>query len=260
MFLSPRRVAPRLLLFVGLNLTRVSPAAEAPAPARDRSPQDVLVFSSMLPSAKFPRPTPDKPVYYLAMAGGFHAEGPQTARDDANKVGPDAVWPTLEKALLAQGYRHVTKKTPPPSLLVVFHWGTISPDSLDVPGAGSAMLMNEKHLGELVGATRVDRHLESEFGRMYHNATEPRYLVIVTAFDYAKATATPREKIVVWRTRLSVPQADTTLLDAIAPMIVTGGPFFGRDTAQPKEIHWDAAKVEIGEARVVDTPASGEKK
>jgi hypothetical protein len=117
---------------------------------------------------------------------------------------------------------------------------------------GQPLIVNEKNVGNLVGVTRVDRHLESEFGQVYHNATEPRYLIIVTAFDYAKATAKQRQKTVIWRTRLSVPMQGTTLPDAIVPMLVTGAPFFGRDSGQPKEIQWDAGKVEIGEARVIE--------
>src|SRR4051812_29289594 len=88
---------------------RAGHAAEVP---RDRSPQDVLVFSSLHETAGFRRPTPDQPAYYLAMAGGYHAEGPQMARDHADQVTADAVWPALEKALAAQGYRRAMKDTP----------------------------------------------------------------------------------------------------------------------------------------------------
>jgi hypothetical protein len=246
--------------FAVAALLGVMAAAEPPTPAkRDHTPQDVLVFASNQDSKDFPRPTPAKPAYYLAMAGGYHAEGPQRAHDNAEAVTADAVWPTLEKTLAAQGYLRATKETPPPSLLIVFHWGALSPNVMEV--GDQPLIVNEKNAGNLVGVTRVDRHLESEFGEMYRNATEPRYLIIVTAFDYAKAAAKQRQKVVVWRTRLSVPMVGTTLPDAIVPMIVTGAPFFGRDSGQGKEIHWDAAKVEIGEARVVEpSPAPPAKK
>jgi hypothetical protein len=253
-------IAHAARVFVFFTAVTLMSAAESPNSAkRDRKPQDVLVFSSAQESKDFPRATPARPAYYLAMAGGYHAEGPQRAHDNAEMVTADAVWPPLEKMLAAQGYLRATKQTPPPSLLIVFHWGAMSPDVMDV--GDQPVIVNEKNAGNLVGVTRVDRHLESEFGEMYRNATEPRYLIIVTAFDYAKAAAKQRQKVVVWRTRLSVPMVGTTLPDAIVPMIVTGAPYFGRDSGQGKEIRWDAAKVEIGEARVVEpSPAPPAKK
>jgi hypothetical protein len=250
------RLAQSVVLLTFALRVSVSPAAEpAKSPARDRAPQDVVVFASTHEAKGFPRPTPAQPAYYLAMAGGYHAEGPQRGRDNAETVTADSVWPALEKTLAAQGYLRATKDTPPPSLLIVFHWGTMSPDVVEVAD-GQPLIVNEKNVGNLVGVTRVDRHLESEFGQVYHNATEPRYLIIVTAFDYAQATAKQRQKVVIWRTRLSVPMQGTTLPDAIVPMLVTGAPFFGRDSGQPKEIRWDAGKVEIGEARVVEPAAA----
>lgn len=266
-FAAPPRVARSaalaLLAAVALARPLALSGAEPTAPipkksaAHDTNPHDILVYSTISDAGqKVVHPTPDKPVYYLAVAGGFHQEGPSVARDDAQKVTADEVAVPLRKALTAQGYLPVAKGMPPPTLLIVFHWGVQNPEFIDGPPADGdtpqvTKLLNAKKMGDLVGASRVERDLESEYGEMVTHATENRYIVIVSAFDFAAATAKIREKKLIWRTRLSLPSDGTTLPATIVPMIASGAPFFGRDTPHPKEIHWDRASVEIGTPTVV---------
>jgi hypothetical protein len=219
----------------------------ASALARPKPPLEIVVFSSGWTDENA-RATPDKPIYYVPMAGGYYAEGPGTGGDKSERVKMEEVWDPLQRYLAA------TKETPQPTQLVVFHWGVMSPDILS--GANGVALMNHKTMGLLVGNTRVDRHLESEFGPMFQNAMERRYMIVVSAFDYAAATAKKKEKKVLWRTRLSVPLLDTSLQEAIVPLLSAGAPYFGRDSGQPKEVRWDRAKVQVGDPTVVrDAPA-----
>src|SRR4051812_37508137 len=77
-----------------------APAAAAKSAAHDTAPHDVLVYSTISDAGqKVVPPSPDKPVYYVSVAGGFHQEGPSVARDDAEKVTADQVLGPLRKAL-----------------------------------------------------------------------------------------------------------------------------------------------------------------
>jgi hypothetical protein len=245
------RTGVAAITFTLLALAQPMFAESARPTAQDFSPQNVLVFSSAEPIAETLRPKAGKPVYYLAMAGGYHHEGPPVAGDTSDKVPADDVWKPLQRALAAQGYRGAGKDTPPPSLLIVFHWGVMNPDIVPGDDGQTELVSNGRSMGALVGATRVDPQMSQTAEVVRNNATEDRYVVIVTAYDFAAATAKPRVKKMIWRTRLSVATAGTTLQETILPMIATGAAFLGRDSGEAKEIRWDKASVEIGEAKVV---------
>jgi hypothetical protein len=218
------------------------------------APLEIVVFSSGWTDESV-RATPEKPVYYVPMAGGYYTEGPPVAGDKSELVKMEQIWVPLCRTLARQGYLPATKGTPKATQLVVFHWGVMHPNFLikidEAYEDYEEEFLNNKNMGLLVGNTRVDRHLDSEFGKMYQNATERRYFIVVSAFDYAAATARKKEKKILWRTRLSVPLLDTNLEEAIAPLIAAGAPFYGRDSGQPKEFRWDRTKVEVGDSTVV---------
>ena len=226
----------------------------SPLGSRADAPQTVLVFSSA-DEAKYPPPTAEKPAFYVAMAGGYHSEGDAVAgrtRDEVLKT--EQVWPGIQQALARQHFLPADSKNEP-SLLIVFHWGSmlpaltnrIEPENGAPPGFETSY--DAKRMGELVGATRS--HVwDFDFSDVYGRATDNRYVLVITAFDFAAAKQ--KKKIVKWRTRISTVMERTTLAEALAPMILTGAPFFGRDSGMGKEIQREA-KATAGDLKVIES-------
>ncbi len=209
-----------------------------------------------------PRPTPEAPAYYFPIAGGYTERGPSVAGE--NPVGLHEVWPSLEKALAKQGYLPTGRDLPPPTLILTFHWGSMNPDVMDNEmdlGDGETIsnqtILNFREMLALTGGHEsMQSMLHFERDEATERASEDRYFVIVTAFDFAAALEKPRRKVMVWQTCLSVPSLRTSLAAAIGPMITAGAASFGRDERTPKEIEtpYRRGRVDIGEMQVIDHP------
>jgi hypothetical protein len=240
---------------LGMMLLPVAtPASQPAAPLPKDEPSDILVFANIGETAKTLPPTAEKPAYYLMMVGGYHREGLATGGENSEKITAEQVWPPLQKALAAQHYLPATKGTPPPTLLIVFHWGVMTPDILPaMSDTTTDTFANGEKMSQLTGGTRVARRFDFDldYEEARGRATEERFMVIVSAYDLAAANSAKHEKKVIWRARMSAPSAHTTLAASIVPLIASGAPFFGREMTRAEEVPWDRTKVEIGEAKVV---------
>jgi hypothetical protein len=74
---------------------------------------------------KVPRPTPDKPAYYLPFTAGYIESGAVLAGEKPPPPAPE-VEHLLAKALAEQGYLVMNKKNHP-SLILIFWWGYMAP-------------------------------------------------------------------------------------------------------------------------------------
>jgi len=177
---------------------------------------------------KIPRPTPAQPTYYAPLAGGFHEEGDLMA--GTTPPPQDFVLSQLSKALAAQGYLPASAQTPAPTVLLVFHWGSLNPDIMRTPFG--TMLLNEKKMTALVAGNTVENlNPFSERQDALRAEYQDRYFVMVSAYDYAAATQ--RKKIPLWRAKMSMPSHHVSLVDAVPVLIASGAPLLGRDTLRP---------------------------
>ena len=71
------------------------------------------------------RPTPERPAYYLPLSVGYQEMGAYVPYQKAPPKKAEVEY-LLGKALATQGYRIMTKASPP-SLVLVFWWGHIAP-------------------------------------------------------------------------------------------------------------------------------------
>lgn len=203
--------------------------------------------------AKVRRPSPEQPAYYFPLLANYR-------EDDGVEQGEKAparevLTRPLVAALMREGYRVATAKTPPPSLLLVFYWGAVSAeieDMSDDPDAPDPVPLNEKEMLTLVGANATHQlHLSIGRQRVLDAASQDRYFVIVTAYDYAAALK--KKKVLLWQARMSTPAAGVTMPDVVKALVENGAPRFGRQTKQPV---WTRGKVregrvDVGEAVVV---------
>jgi hypothetical protein len=96
---------------------------------------------------KFAHPTPDKPVYYYPDTVGYKEMGNYLIGEKPPPLTPE-VENMIAKALYEQGYRLVTRQSPP-ALLLVFWWGYIAPQTIDASAASAlASLQVTNSLGQ----------------------------------------------------------------------------------------------------------------
>lgn len=208
---------------------------------------------------RHPIPTPQNPVYYYPVAGGYMQWGPAAAGE--KQLGVRAVWPYLRKALAAQGYRVAGKDGPIPTLLLRFYWGCMNPDRLEVStstdsddNSTAESILNLREMLALTGGYRLGGPDSLEHDTALNRAGDDRYFVLVTAWDFAGMTAKPQRKQLVWQCILSVPSAGTTFEASLVPMIAAGASAFGKDQREPQEvdISYQAGKVILGPIEVID--------
>jgi hypothetical protein len=166
------------------------------------------------------------------------------------------------KALAQQGYFMATKRTPQPTLILMFWWGYKAPNiigpSSDLVGGGPIGGQGGKDINQLAqrGLLPVNiaiNHNEMEelvFGSKYEpeplqnipsirveglrNASRtPRYFMMVSALDY-QAFAKTRKLVVLWTARISTEMWGRNLTDVLPTLIAAGAPMFGRDTDGPR--------------------------
>ena len=201
---------------------------------------------------KFTLPTPAKPAYYFPITGGFREEGAVKAGE---KPPPRLmVLQQLAKTLAQQGYLVVGPKTPPPTVLLVFYWGSMNPQidefgDLDEP---QKVFYNQREMVALVGGHTLNNlDLDSEREAVMQGAEDDRYFVIVSAFDFDAAQK--KQKVLLWRAKMSTDSGRVTMEDVVASLITAGGPHFGRETLRPA---WETTplenrgKVNLGELQV----------
>jgi len=190
---------------------------------------------------KIALPSPGHPVFYFPIVIGYKELGATVAGDKKPTTTPIAK--ELGKALAAQGYLFMGTNTP--SLLLVFYWGYMNPNIVD------DTFFNESEMLTLVAGkatSGIGLSLNSkELTDISRAASEERYFVIVSAYDYASARE--KKKILLWRARMSTPSNGVNLEEVLPAMIASGGPHFGRETLHPT---WTTApivregKVEVG--------------
>lgn len=240
--LFPGRLAAALAVMCGLQTVG---AAEKTC--------EVAVNVEVTPAGKpIPPPSPARPAYYFPVVGGFREEGAVKAGEKA----PErlTVLHQLARTLASQGYLVVGPKTPPPTVLLAFHWGSMNPqlDEFGDIGDPQKVVYNQRAMISLVAGhtlNNVDQWSERE--AVIQGAEEDRYFVVVSAYDFDAAQK--KQKVLLWRAKMSTASAGFAMEDVVAALITGGGPHFGRETLRPA---WETTpvanrgKVNLGDLQV----------
>jgi len=225
---------------------------------------------------KIDRPTLERPAYYRTLVIGYREEGKVDAGEKPPAV--DKVVSLLSKALVQEGYvESKSGKTPSPSLLLCYHWGTANPNITRVEGidpqSGKVVkldtFLNQDNMIALVSGGRgklPTEPLDVNDKNAQQEATEERYFVIVTAYDYHTAVVEKKKKL-LWIARISAPSVKAASLEAGLPSLIdTAAPFFGREAMPPQHLSVPVmreGKVDVGTPTVrpdAPTEAIPEKK
>lgn len=227
---------------------------------------DVLVAPDRTKTGKnFVPPTADSPRYCIIYSVGAMELGAVYAGEKI--PGEDEIAPHVRKALASQHYLEIDKDHPEPSLLIVYSWGSINADEMEMElggEGGSAMAqLNTREMLAIVSTGNMDLRPNS-FDRNYNlpDLSDGRYFILFGAYDYAALKAgKPRFESMLWRTRLSIyntGRGSAPLAEAIPRMLEVGASAFGSD-GYPVELRNKLKKgtVKIGEAEVKEFIVSG---
>lgn len=229
-------------------------------------------------------PTPEKPIYYLGQAGGYHVEG-----HPANETPPPPaeVERSVQKALAATHYLPAPEGHAP-QLLLLFHWGAHNHLDSEFPDLGHkntisrAALAGGKKFSEEFARALDDEDTYKEAGSygMFGDTLSPLrlfkdknarntelveqsmadcYYVAVSAYDYARMTR--GEKILLWRTKMTVDARGISMSETFPTLIATGGTYFGREMEQavtPIRRVPRQGRVQVGTPQVVKDPPAAE--
>ena len=217
--------------------------------------------------------SPANPVYYVAVSTGY--------RDFGGSIGgikeppKEEVVKTIAKVLAKQGYLP-SNDAHPPSLLLVWAWGTMNTDMMPTFTADGEMTdldqqVNRNQLLRFLGAYKLGMISKEPSaynhdlllpGAMFRDAdrdyiadlaTEDLFVAAISAYDYAAALR--KEKALLWMTKISCPSRGLGLPQTLPAMLALAGPYIGRETEKPvslKATEEFKAEVKIGDPTVVE--------
>ena len=230
--------------------------------------QIVAVTDTTPAGAKFPQASPAKPIYYQGVSAGFRDFGGIVAGE---KIPPkEEVVKTITTVLAKRGYLPADAKHPP-SILLLWTWGTMNTD-MDYSGDdGSGRQLNQRQLLRFMGGYKLGlvskepnsladdmmqpgvmfRDADSDL--LYSLATEDLYVIALSAYDFEAATR--KQKTLLWMTKISCPSIGLNLTEALPAMMVLAAPHIGRETARPVSVKAEdkfKPDVKIGDPTIVE--------
>ncbi len=193
--------------------------------------------------------TPENPAYYQAVSAGFRDFGGIVAGD---KIPPkEEVMKTIAKVLAKQGYLPGSNEHPP-SLILIWTWGTLNTDRMPTADGEEGPQINRTQMLRFLGAYKLGlvskeptafqqdllmpgtlfRDADSEM--IMDLATDDLYVAAISAYDYHAATR--NEKVLLWTTKISCPSRGLALDQTLPTMLALAGPHIGRETDKPVSI------------------------
>ncbi len=264
-----RRLAGALALFGAM-----APAA-APAGVLDwlfpRPELRVVTVTDTTPVGALRRPvSPAQPAYYVAVSAGFRDFGGIVAGEKA--PAKEEVFRAMARVLARQGYLPASAEHPP-SLLLLWTWGTMNTDRVYSanPDDLEGRQVNRNQLLRFMGAYKLglvarepgvgafDPGLPGALFRdadqevLSDLATEDLYVAAIAAYDHAAAVRS--QKVLLWTTKISAPSRGHAFAEILPSMLALAGPQVGRETARPVVVTAGErfkAEVKIGDATVVE--------
>jgi len=222
-----------------------------------------LVGDMYSPGRDVPHPTPDKPVYYFPLSPATLSEAPSSLalarhrrpENHGTRSGDRARRPRLScnagNRSARESWNHGARRRDaaghrqgalaPPSLLLVFSWGSLRPEKL---GVGDDFTSNSPppvlNQNQMIGLT-AGKNFDSivDFGtrteEIWEGVQDDRFFVMVSAYDFV-AYNQNHKKVLLWVTKMSLPAAGVTMAEVMPALVKAGGPLFGRETTGPEVV------------------------
>lgn len=239
-----RRIAPAFAL---LTLSVIPLPARAGLWDLIRGFRDLEVITVTDINGFRPAASRDQPQYYVAASLGFRDLGPAIPGFSEPPPDKDVVY-LLSSELAKQGYLPATPQSPPPTLLLIYTWGTLNAERFSGPDPSYVRQLNHGQLLRFLGGEKVgikkgffDSYTAPAPGltaqsyagqRIADVAREDLFVIAVAAYDYSDAMELKRRPP-VWTTRISTPSLGFSFSNVFPTMLAIGGQQFGRHTPNP---------------------------
>lgn len=232
--------------------------------------QVITVTDTTPAGAERPLPSTIDPVYYVAVSAGY--------RDLGGIVGGEKPPPkedvikTIAKTLAVQGFLPATAHHPP-TLLLLWTWGTLNTDLFYDPSRPDwpPQQLNRSAMLRFLGAYKMGlvtkepdpfppedllpglKLLDNDTEAISDAASEDLYIAAIAAYDFDAATH--KKKTLLWTTKISCPSLGLRLSEVLPAMLTIAGPYVGRETSRPVWINAsDKFKpdIKIGDPTLVE--------
>jgi len=241
-----RRLTPALALLVLPALSLPVRADLLKLLGFKRDLEVITVTDVSTTGALVPRASPDEPQYYLASSLGYRDLGGYLAGDEEPPE-PDVIR-LISSELAKQGYLPATTRSAPPSLILVYAWGTLNAKMFYGQDPSQASQVNREQIVRFLGGGKVGLR-EDYFNpltaplpglspqsyaarNLLDVARENFYVMVVSAYDL-DAALQQKHYPPLWTTRIAAPALGFELGNVLPAMLAIGGQQFGRDTASP---------------------------
>ncbi|HEX2101539.1 MAG TPA: hypothetical protein VHF69_12785 [Candidatus Synoicihabitans sp.] len=236
--------------------------------------------------ARVPRPTPERPAYYVPVTFGWQEEGKIIAGEQPPSR--EELIRQVAQALAREGYvlqaLRPNANATTPSLIISLEWGYLNPDLLETgaldlatdssggslsPGAlredptqSATTDFNQSRMITLVAGSAISRRAqfsEREWQQLRDAVAEGRYFIVLSAYDFEASLR--GEQVLLWRARMSTERHGVWMTEVMAALVAAGAPSFGRRSDLPTwhQFPIREGRVEIGpaEVRELDVEMSG---
>ena len=241
-------------------LSALIPKAFQPNPRLEMS-----VFTELTPEGrKLPEASPAHPAYFVAKDQGFQQKGAALGGEHP----PDAarLERTFFDVLARQGYLPATDQAHPPSLVLVYFWGShnaMAPeDAQNFPELAeqydlerAALVGGRRYAQQFAdqqafGVSLADRSPKKDFLR--NQATVDLYYVVVSAYAFNELAQ--NKHLLLWRTTMTVTANGVNMQESLPALIVTGGDYFGRPMDEAAAIRRNVRRgtVTLGPLNILD--------
>ncbi|MBI2511882.1 MAG: hypothetical protein HYV96_07885 [Opitutae bacterium] len=266
-FVNAMRLVSLLLLIASLAAPRLAARGFLDFLLGHRDLEVITVTDTTPAASALPAATKEHPQYYLGLSLGF--------RDLGAPVGGIKEPPSkdalrfIAAELAKQGYLPATDKSPPPTLLLAYTWGTFNADVFqpdpDLPRSyrnraqilrflgGKKVGFDDNFFDPLTAPVTGLQTMGYDARNLYDIASEDFYIIVVSAYDLAAMRQ--KKKQLLWMTRIATPSLGFDLGESMPAMLAIAGPNFGKETARPV---WTSAtdkfkpNVKLGELRLVE--------
>jgi hypothetical protein len=195
-------------------------------------------------------PAQDSPVACTLVDGGYIEAGDPIAGE--NPPSAASVRQELLDALGQQGF-HVG--APAPAVLLTYYWGVLRVDHTEIRlpmGINANQDARIKLVSTEETGAEVENHILSRkngggenldasspvilvgpLETIVENARQPRFFIVVSAYQYQAPGETQRPKL-LWRAKLSAQETSGSMDEVIPALIAKGASYFGKDMLYPK--------------------------
>jgi len=248
-----------LTAIIGLGLSAVSADASGNIEMAVVAEQSGVQLLAAVPS-------PDTPVYYVALDGGYIEAGDPIANE--NPPGAAAVAQALQRELAEVRYQPATGPATP-TLLFIYHWGLLCRDShasengntIDPNLHARLSLITTGSQDRAIETYILDRELTGRINPAFRSplflnfperdalslSHDDRYFVVLSAYDFRSVSQ--RQPNLLWRVKMSTLGVGVSMADALPTLLHGGAPFLGRNLSSFQDVRVPiVAAIPVGAA------------